>query len=174
MLNFLRSGIVEKPQPPLSLDGFLAEAESRDCAATVWRRATPYRRGLPDDTEMELPRPRDAVDARELALEVGDEALAEQRAGLEADLKAAKRAAADDGRPARGLARSPAGREGEVFGLYATTGRAVSFLAPAMFAIFVAVGGAPARTKETSAELNNLIASAVEGKGVCGAWVRRF
>ena len=31
----------------------------------------------------------------------------------------------------------PPGREGEVFGLYATTGRAVSFLAPTMFAIFV-------------------------------------
>lgn len=36
----------------------------------------------------------------------------------------------------------PAGREGEVFGLYATTGRAVSFLAPTAFAIFVTVGGA--------------------------------
>ncbi|WP_431219207.1 MFS transporter [Leifsonia xyli] len=41
------------------------------------------------------------------------------------------------------LARvTPAGREGEVFGLYATTGRAVSFLAPTLFAVFVAVGGA--------------------------------
>jgi UMF1 family MFS transporter len=41
------------------------------------------------------------------------------------------------------LARiTPAGREGEVFGLYATTGRAVSFLAPLLFATFVAVGGA--------------------------------
>ncbi|KQM84351.1 hypothetical protein ASE68_00210 [Agromyces sp. Leaf222] len=37
----------------------------------------------------------------------------------------------------------PAGREGEVFGLYATTGRAVSFLAPTAFALFVTVGGAP-------------------------------
>ncbi|WP_226653386.1 MFS transporter [Leifsonia sp. LS1] len=37
---------------------------------------------------------------------------------------------------------TPAGREGEVFGLYATTGRAVSFLAPLLFATFVAVGGA--------------------------------
>ncbi len=36
----------------------------------------------------------------------------------------------------------PPGREGEVFGLYATTGRAASFLAPTMFAIFVTVGGA--------------------------------
>ncbi|WP_374113561.1 MFS transporter [Microbacterium sp. zg.B48] len=36
----------------------------------------------------------------------------------------------------------PPGREGEVFGLYATTGRAVSFLAPTMFAVFVSVFGA--------------------------------
>ncbi|WP_223692761.1 MFS transporter [Leifsonia poae] len=41
------------------------------------------------------------------------------------------------------LARiTPVGREGEVFGLYATTGRAVSFLAPLLFATFVAMGGA--------------------------------
>ncbi len=38
----------------------------------------------------------------------------------------------------------PPGREGEVFGLYATTGRAVSFLAPTMFALFVALSGQPA------------------------------
>lgn len=37
---------------------------------------------------------------------------------------------------------TPVGREGEVFGLYATTGRAVSFLAPLLFAVFVALGGA--------------------------------
>lgn len=38
------------------------------------------------------------------------------------------------------LARvTPAGREGEVFGLYATTGRAVSFLAPLLFATFVSI-----------------------------------
>lgn len=38
------------------------------------------------------------------------------------------------------LARlAPPGREGELFGLYATTGRAVSFLAPALFALFVGV-----------------------------------
>ncbi|TFC82865.1 MFS transporter [Cryobacterium sp. TmT2-59] len=36
----------------------------------------------------------------------------------------------------------PAGREGEVFGLYATTGRAVSFLAPTMFALMVTIFGA--------------------------------
>jgi len=36
------------------------------------------------------------------------------------------------------LARiTPEGREGEIFGLYATTGRAVSFLAPGLFALFV-------------------------------------
>lgn len=37
----------------------------------------------------------------------------------------------------------PPGREGEIYGLYATTGRAVSFLAPAAFAIFVSIGGDP-------------------------------
>jgi UMF1 family MFS transporter len=36
----------------------------------------------------------------------------------------------------------PPGREGEVFGLYATTGRAVSFLAPTAFAAFVSIFGA--------------------------------
>ena len=40
------------------------------------------------------------------------------------------------------LARiTPAGREGEIFGLYATTGRAVSFLTPALFYMFVAISG---------------------------------
>lgn len=40
------------------------------------------------------------------------------------------------------LARSiPEGKEGEVFGLYATTGRAVSFLAPAFFGLFVSLFG---------------------------------
>lgn len=42
------------------------------------------------------------------------------------------------------LARlTPPGREGEMFGLYATTGRAVSFLAPAAFTAAVALGGTP-------------------------------
>lgn len=36
----------------------------------------------------------------------------------------------------------PAGREGEVFGLYATTGRAVSFMAPAMYGLFLLIGKA--------------------------------
>ncbi|WP_299054961.1 MFS transporter [uncultured Nocardioides sp.] len=36
----------------------------------------------------------------------------------------------------------PPGREGQVFGLYATTGRAVSFLAPAAFATAITVGAA--------------------------------
>ncbi|WP_150307512.1 MFS transporter [Planctomonas psychrotolerans] len=40
------------------------------------------------------------------------------------------------------LARiTPPGREGEIFGLYATTGRAVSFLAPALFGLAVAITG---------------------------------
>ena len=40
------------------------------------------------------------------------------------------------------LARvAPQGREGEIFGLYATTGRAVSFLAPGLFALFVGLTG---------------------------------
>ncbi|WP_225219502.1 MFS transporter [Arthrobacter gallicola] len=41
------------------------------------------------------------------------------------------------------LARlAPEGEEGELFGLYATTGRAVSFLAPSLFAIFITIFGA--------------------------------
>lgn len=49
--------------------------------------------------------------------------------------------------PAQSASRSflarmtPPGREGEVFGLYATTGRAVSFLAPALFTLFVGLTG---------------------------------
>ena len=40
------------------------------------------------------------------------------------------------------LARiTPPGREGEIFGLYATTGRAVSFLAPGLFSLFVGFTG---------------------------------
>ena len=35
----------------------------------------------------------------------------------------------------------PPGKEGEIFGLYATTGRAVSFMAPAAFTAAVAIGG---------------------------------
>jgi UMF1 family MFS transporter len=50
--------------------------------------------------------------------------------------------------PAQAAARSflarisPAGQEGQVFGLYATTGRAVSFLTPALWSLFIAIGGA--------------------------------
>ncbi|RUR01663.1 MFS transporter [Labedella endophytica] len=50
--------------------------------------------------------------------------------------------------PAQSASRSflariiPAGEEGEIFGLYATTGRAVSFLAPLAFGVFVTIGGA--------------------------------
>lgn len=36
---------------------------------------------------------------------------------------------------------TPPGKEGEAFGLYATSGRAVSFLAPALFALFTGVSG---------------------------------
>ncbi len=45
--------------------------------------------------------------------------------------------------PAQAASRSflarlaPAGQEGQMFGLYATTGRAVSFLAPALFGLFI-------------------------------------
>lgn len=35
----------------------------------------------------------------------------------------------------------PPGREGEVFGLYATTGRAATFIAPTMWALFITIGG---------------------------------
>ncbi len=48
--------------------------------------------------------------------------------------------------PAQSASRSflariiPEGKSGEIFGLYATTGRAVSFLSPAMFALFVLIG----------------------------------
>jgi MFS transporter, UMF1 family len=40
------------------------------------------------------------------------------------------------------LARlAPAGQEGELFGLYATTGRAVSFLAPTLVGLFTYLFG---------------------------------
>lgn len=50
--------------------------------------------------------------------------------------------------PAQSASRSflsrtiPEGKEGEIFGLYATTGRAVSFLAPTAFGLAVTLGGA--------------------------------
>ncbi len=49
--------------------------------------------------------------------------------------------------PAQSASRSflarviPLGREGEIFGLYATTGKAAAFLAPTMFALFVSISG---------------------------------
>ena len=49
--------------------------------------------------------------------------------------------------PAQSASRSllarlaPPGREGELFGLYATTGRAATFLAPALFALFIQATG---------------------------------
>ena len=40
------------------------------------------------------------------------------------------------------LARvTPAGRESEIFGLWATTGRAASFISPALFGVFVTIAG---------------------------------
>jgi len=48
--------------------------------------------------------------------------------------------------PAQAASRSflarliPEGKNGEIFGLYATTGRVVSFMAPAAFGIFIAIG----------------------------------
>ncbi|QGU28902.1 MFS transporter [Microbacterium oryzae] len=50
--------------------------------------------------------------------------------------------------PAQAASRSflarvtPAGREGEIFGLYATTGRAASWMSSAMWSILIVVGGA--------------------------------
>jgi UMF1 family MFS transporter len=50
--------------------------------------------------------------------------------------------------PAQAASRSliarlaPEGGEGELFGLYATTGRAISFITPALFALLVTLGGA--------------------------------
>ncbi|WP_243061867.1 MFS transporter [Humibacter sp. RRB41] len=49
--------------------------------------------------------------------------------------------------PAQSASRSflariiPVGHEGEVFGLYATTGRAATFLSPLLFSAFIAIGG---------------------------------
>jgi len=49
--------------------------------------------------------------------------------------------------PAQAASRSlltrvtPLGREGEIFGLYATTGRVASFLSPIAWATFIAIGG---------------------------------
>jgi len=49
--------------------------------------------------------------------------------------------------PAQAASRSflarvtPVGREGEIFGLYATTGRAASWLAPLLWGLFIAVAG---------------------------------
>jgi UMF1 family MFS transporter len=50
--------------------------------------------------------------------------------------------------PAQSASRSllarvtPAGREGEIFGLWATTGRAASFISPGLWALFIAIAGA--------------------------------
>jgi UMF1 family MFS transporter len=50
--------------------------------------------------------------------------------------------------PAQAASRSflarvtPAGRESEIFGLYATTGRAASFLSPLLWSLFIGIAGA--------------------------------
>lgn len=60
--------------------------------------------------------------------------------------------------PAQSASRSflarliPEGMSGEMFGLYATTGRAVSFLAPTMFGLAIAVGVAVTGSAEESAQ----------------------
>lgn len=57
--------------------------------------------------------------------------------------------------PAQAASRSflarliPEGKNGEIFGLYATTGRAVSFLAPMAFGLFIALGEAITGSDET-------------------------
>ena len=60
--------------------------------------------------------------------------------------------------PAQSAARSflarliPEGKSGELFGLYATTGRAVSFLAPTMFGLFIGLGTLVTAGSEESAQ----------------------
>ena len=50
--------------------------------------------------------------------------------------------------PAQAASRSllarvtPTGMQGEIFGLYATTGRVASFIAPGLWALFIALFGA--------------------------------
>ena len=43
----------------------------------------------------------------------------------------------------------PEGKAGEIFGLYATTGRAISFFAPTMFGLMVALGAAVTKDRNT-------------------------
>lgn len=60
--------------------------------------------------------------------------------------------------PAQSASRSylarltPEGREGEIFGLYATTGRAASFLAPAAFATAVSIATAASGATEANVQ----------------------
>ncbi|MGG5257092.1 MFS transporter [Phycicoccus avicenniae] len=57
--------------------------------------------------------------------------------------------------PAQAASRSflarliPEGKSGEIFGLYATTGRVVSFLSPAAFGLFIALGAAVTGAENT-------------------------
>ncbi len=57
------------------------------------------------------------------------------------------------------------GREGELFGLYATTGRAATFLAPTLFALAVTIGGS------TRYGILGIVVVLVAGL-VCTAFVR--
>jgi len=60
--------------------------------------------------------------------------------------------------PAQSASRSfltrliPEGMSGEIFGLYATTGRAVSFLAPALFGVAIAVGASVTTSSEATSQ----------------------
>ena len=57
--------------------------------------------------------------------------------------------------PAQAASRSflarliPEGKAGEIFGLYATTGRAISFLSPLAFGAFIAIGAAVTGSENT-------------------------
>ncbi|WP_392542124.1 MFS transporter [Oryzobacter telluris] len=57
--------------------------------------------------------------------------------------------------PAQAASRSflarliPEGKNGEIFGLYATTGRVVSFLSPALFGLFIGIGAAVTGAENT-------------------------
>lgn len=56
------------------------------------------------------------------------------------------------------LARlAPAGMSGQIFGLYATTGRAVSFLAPALYSVAITVGAALAGVSRAQAAYFGII-----------------
>ncbi len=55
----------------------------------------------------------------------------------------------------------PTGREGEVFGLYATTGRAVSFLAPTAFALSITIAASVSGAAETNLQYWGIVGIAL-------------